>query len=276
MLKCKHSVQTRLTRSCQEASLRHLPVQAHSCALGPDQADSKSTGACPDPACAAAQEEIKGTIDGELAIVLSSIAVACKQIASLVTRAGISNLTGLAGAANIQARPPSGARRLWPAFSVMRRMHGLLIHASTAPHASVLTQAASNGRPARQQPKGAPPGRAGRESEEARRASLSRVGLEQPPRPAAARGGAPRAQGEDQKKLDVVSNEVFCNALRNSGRTGIIASEEEDLPVSVEETYSGAALPYPKPALSRPPGPRPLPRLSMRGRTARSSAERVR
>ena len=47
-------------------------------------------------------------------------------------------------------------------------------------------------------------------------------------------------QGEDQKKLDVVSNEVFCNALRASGRTGIIASEEEDYPVSVEETFSGA------------------------------------
>lgn len=46
-------------------------------------------------------------------------------------------------------------------------------------------------------------------------------------------------QGEDQKKLDIVSNEVFANALRASGRTGIIASEEEDLPVSVEETYSG-------------------------------------
>ena len=46
-------------------------------------------------------------------------------------------------------------------------------------------------------------------------------------------------QGEDQKKLDVISNEVFSNALRASGRTGIIASEEEDLPVSVEETYSG-------------------------------------
>jgi len=49
------------------------------------------------------QEEAKGNMDSELAIVLSSIAVACKQIASLVTRAGISNLTGLAGAANIQA-----------------------------------------------------------------------------------------------------------------------------------------------------------------------------
>ena len=37
-----------------------------------------------------------------------------------------------------------------------------------------------------------------------------------------------------------MSNEVFCNALRNSGKTGVIASEEEDLPVAVEETYSGA------------------------------------
>lgn len=58
---------------------------------------------------------------------LSSIAVACKQIASMVNRAGISNLTGLAGEQNIS--------------------------------------------------------------------------------------------GEDQKKLDIVSNEVFSNCLRASGRT---------------------------------------------------------
>jgi len=93
------------------------------------------------------REEMSGSIDQELGIVLSSIAVACKQIASLVNRAGISNLTGLAGAENIQ--------------------------------------------------------------------------------------------GEDQKKLDVVSNDVFCNCLRSCGRTGVIASEEEDVPVAVEETYSG-------------------------------------
>ncbi len=47
------------------------------------------------------QEQI-GIIDAELTIVLSSISVACKQIASLVQRAGISNLTGLQGASNIQ------------------------------------------------------------------------------------------------------------------------------------------------------------------------------
>lgn len=93
------------------------------------------------------KQEQMGVIDGELTVVLSSIALACKQIASLVQRAGISNLTGLQGGVNVQ--------------------------------------------------------------------------------------------GEDQKKLDVVSNEVFCGCLRSSGRTGIIASEEEDVPVAVEESYSG-------------------------------------
>jgi fructose-1,6-bisphosphatase I len=91
--------------------------------------------------------EKNGVIDNELAAVISSISTACKQIGSLVNRAGISNLTGLAGEQNVQ--------------------------------------------------------------------------------------------GEDQKKLDVISNEVFGNCLRSSGRTGVIASEEEDLPVAVEETFSG-------------------------------------
>lgn len=93
------------------------------------------------------REEQKGNVDSELAVVISSIALACKQIASLVSRSGISDLTGLAGEQN--------------------------------------------------------------------------------------------ESGEDQKKLDVISNIVFSNCLRSSGRTGIIASEEEDLPVFVEETYSG-------------------------------------
>ncbi|KAE9592026.1 hypothetical protein Lal_00038344 [Lupinus albus] len=93
------------------------------------------------------RQEQAGLIDAELTIVLSSISLACKQIASLVQRANISNLTGVQGAVNVQ--------------------------------------------------------------------------------------------GEDQKKLDVISNEVFSNCLRSSGRTGIIASEEEDVPVAVEESYSG-------------------------------------
>lgn len=93
------------------------------------------------------KQEQKGNLTNEMAIVLSQIAVACKQIASLVQRAGLADMTGAAGAQNVQ--------------------------------------------------------------------------------------------GEDQKKLDVISNEVFSNCLRSSGRTGIIASEEEDVPVAVEEVHSG-------------------------------------
>jgi fructose-1,6-bisphosphatase I len=37
----------------------------------------------------------------------------------------------------------------------------------------------------------------------------------------------------------VISNDIFCNCLRMSGRTGVIASEEEATPVAVEETDSG-------------------------------------
>lgn len=48
------------------------------------------------------KQEQAGVIDGELTIVLSSISLACKQIASLVQRAGISNMTGLQGASNVQ------------------------------------------------------------------------------------------------------------------------------------------------------------------------------
>lgn len=48
------------------------------------------------------QQEKSGEIDAELTIVLSSISMACKQIASLVQRAGISNLTGVQGAVNVQ------------------------------------------------------------------------------------------------------------------------------------------------------------------------------
>ncbi|KAK9057776.1 hypothetical protein SSX86_022614 [Deinandra increscens subsp. villosa] len=93
------------------------------------------------------KQEQAGLIDAELTIVLSSISLACKQIASLLQRSSIINITGTQGTINIQ--------------------------------------------------------------------------------------------GEDQKKLDVISNELFCNCLRSSGRTGIIASEEEDVPVAVEETDSG-------------------------------------
>mmetsp|Transcript_10004 Transcript_10004/g.20271 ORF Transcript_10004/g.20271 Transcript_10004/m.20271 type:complete len:324 (+) Transcript_10004:77-1048(+) len=52
-------------------------------------------------------------------------------------------------------------------------------------------------------------------------------------------GGSINVQGEEQKKLDVLSNDVLKNALRFSGKMGVIASEEEDEPVVVDEVFSG-------------------------------------
>ena len=48
------------------------------------------------------KQEQSGVIDAELTIVMSSISMACKQIAALVQRASISNLTGVQGAVNVQ------------------------------------------------------------------------------------------------------------------------------------------------------------------------------
>jgi len=45
-------------------------------------------------------------------------------------------------------------------------------------------------------------------------------------------------QGVEQKKLDVIANNVLKNALRFTGKLGVIASEEEDRPVLVEEAYN--------------------------------------
>mmetsp|Transcript_78961 Transcript_78961/g.218519 ORF Transcript_78961/g.218519 Transcript_78961/m.218519 type:complete len:479 (+) Transcript_78961:77-1513(+) len=43
--------------------------------------------------------------------------------------------------------------------------------------------------------------------------------------------GEINVQGEDQKKLDVITNTVLKNALRYTGKLGTMASEEEDAPV---------------------------------------------
>ena len=47
--------------------------------------------------------------------------------------------------------------------------------------------------------------------------------------------GTINVQGEAQKKLDVIANDVLKNALRFTGRMGVLASEEEDLPYEVED-----------------------------------------
>jgi len=45
--------------------------------------------------------------------------------------------------------------------------------------------------------------------------------------------GAVNVQGEDQKKLDVISNDILKRALRFTGRMAVLASEEEDTPVDI-------------------------------------------
>mmetsp|Transcript_11646 Transcript_11646/g.16533 ORF Transcript_11646/g.16533 Transcript_11646/m.16533 type:complete len:385 (-) Transcript_11646:50-1204(-) len=51
-------------------------------------------------------------------------------------------------------------------------------------------------------------------------------------------GGSVNIQGEEQKKLDVISNDVLKECLRYTGKLGVIASEEEDHPILVEEAFS--------------------------------------
>jgi fructose-1,6-bisphosphatase I len=45
--------------------------------------------------------------------------------------------------------------------------------------------------------------------------------------------GNVNVQGEDQKKLDVITNDLLKRALRFTGRLGVLASEEEDAPVDL-------------------------------------------
>ena len=47
-------------------------------------------------------------------------------------------------------------------------------------------------------------------------------------------GGSINVQGEEQKKLDIITNTVLKNALKFTGKMGVLASEEEDAPVASE------------------------------------------
>ena len=48
--------------------------------------------------------------------------------------------------------------------------------------------------------------------------------------------GEVNIQGEDQKKLDVITNDLLKRALRFTGRLGVLASEEEDTPVDLMDS----------------------------------------
>ena len=60
--------------------------------------------------------------------------------------------------------------------------------------------------------------------------------------PAAARiglAGETNVQGEEQKKLDVLANDIMINALRASGKTAVLVSEELDDAIIIEERNRG-------------------------------------
>jgi fructose-1,6-bisphosphatase I len=52
-------------------------------------------------------------------------------------------------------------------------------------------------------------------------------------------GGAVNTSGDEQKKLDVISNEIFINALRSSGKVAVMVSEEDEDAIIVEDEIKG-------------------------------------
>merc|ERR1719201_3034609 len=55
-------------------------------------------------------------------------------------------------------------------------------------------------------------------------------------------GGSINVQGEEQKKLDVLTNDVLKKALYDTGKLGVLASEEEDVPVDVASSSSDKGI----------------------------------
>lgn len=51
--------------------------------------------------------------------------------------------------------------------------------------------------------------------------------------------GGVNSTGDDQKKIDVLSNEMMVNALYNSRTCAILVSEENDDPIIVPEDLAG-------------------------------------
>ena len=96
------------------------------------------------------RQEQLGHMDADLAVIINSIAVACKRISNLVATAPIAGLTGLADSTN--------------------------------------------------------------------------------------------ESGDEQKKLDIISNDIFCDAMRDTARSAVIVTEEEDVPIGVADSIGGDYL----------------------------------
>lgn len=51
--------------------------------------------------------------------------------------------------------------------------------------------------------------------------------------------GETNVQGEEQKKLDVLSNDIMINSLRASGKTAVLVSEEDEEATFIDDRYRG-------------------------------------
>jgi fructose-1,6-bisphosphatase I len=51
--------------------------------------------------------------------------------------------------------------------------------------------------------------------------------------------GETNVQGEEQKKLDVLSNDIMINSLRASGKTAVLVSEENEEAIIIEGGLKG-------------------------------------
>ena len=56
--------------------------------------------------------------------------------------------------------------------------------------------------------------------------------------------GVQNVQGEDVKKLDILSNEIMVNMLKGSGRTALLISEEVDDVIICDETGGHYAVAF--------------------------------
>ena len=65
------------------------------------------------------------------------------------------------------------------------------------------------------------------------------TGVHLTPIPRVGLAGETNVQGEEQKKLDVLSNDIMVNALRASGKTAVLVSEELDDAIIIEDGYKG-------------------------------------
>ena len=53
--------------------------------------------------------------------------------------------------------------------------------------------------------------------------------------------GKTNVQGEDVKKLDELSNDIFINSLKSSGKVALMVSEENDKVIEVDPEQRGKA-----------------------------------